>query len=170
MESTKLNTILLIVAIALTGYNTILLSSGEGAVSTTPAAVNMPTNNPVATPPMNINQDTPPADPNRPLTNIKFAEEIHDFGDISQESENKYSFEFTNTGVEPLIIENATGSCGCTVPNYPKEPIMPGQKANIDVVYKPGQQEGPQQKTVTVTANTEPRQTLVKIKANVIKQ
>jgi hypothetical protein len=166
MENNKLNTILLIVAIALIGYNTVLLSSGD--VSTTSSSANNVA--PItATPPPGANPIDVPADPTRPTTNIRFAEEIKDFGDISQESTNKYAFEFTNTGLEPLIIENATGSCGCTVPNYPKEPIMPGKSGVIEVEYKPGQQEGPQQKTVTVTANTEPRQTLVKIKANVIK-
>jgi hypothetical protein len=166
MENNKLNTVLLIVAIALIGYNTVLLSSGD--VSTTSSSANNVA--PItATPPPGTNPIDIPADPTRPTTSIRFAEEIKDFGDIPQESTNKYAFEFTNTGLEPLIIENATGSCGCTVPNYPKEPIMPGKSGVIEVEYKPGQQEGPQQKTVTVTANTEPRQTLVKIKANVIK-
>jgi hypothetical protein len=168
MENNKLNTILLIVAIALIGYNTVLLLSGDVASSgnsSNAANFNTP---PSITPPGENPMDIP-ADPTRPTTSIRFAEELKDFGDIPQESTNKYSFAFTNTGLEPLIIENATGSCGCTVPNYPKEPIMPGKSGVIEVEYKPGQQEGPQQKTVTITANTEPRQTLVKIKANVIK-
>lgn len=165
MENSKLNTILIIVAIALTGYNTVLLTSDSSSTSST--AVNN-TSTITPTPPMNAPQDIP-ADPTRPTTSLAFAEELKDFGDIPQESTNKHVFEFTNTGVEPLVIENATGSCGCTVPNYPKEPIMPGEKGVIEVEYKPGQQEGPQQKTVTVTANTEPRQTLLKIKANVVK-
>jgi len=168
MESQKLNTILIIACIAITGYNTVLLTSGSSS-STNTSAVSSTTSG-VPTPPMNMEQQNAvPADPNRPLTSMAFAQELHDFGDIKQETTNKYVFEFTNTGVEPLVIENATGSCGCTVPNYPKEPIMPGQKGQIEVEYKPGQQEGPQQKTVTVTANTEPRQTLLKIKANVTK-
>jgi len=167
MENNKLNTFLLIVAIALIGYNTVLLTSGDATTTSASSATNVAPN--TATPPPGANPVDVPADPTRPLTSVKFAEEIKDFGDIKQETTNKYAFEFTNTGLEPLIIENATGSCGCTVPNYPKEPIMPGKSGVIEVEYKPGQQEGPQQKTVTVTANTEPRQTLVKIKANVIK-
>ncbi len=168
MENNKLNTILLIVVIALTGYNTVLLSSGDGASSSSTAATTATTNMPPTVTPPGA-ESAIPADPGRPLTSIKFAEELKDFGDIKQETTNKYAFEFTNTGLEPLVIENATGSCGCTVPNYPKEPIMPGKSGVIEVEYKPGQQEGPQQKTVTITANTEPRQTLVKIKANVTK-
>ncbi len=106
---------------------------------------------------------------NRPKTTVNFANYEHDFGNIKQDSENKHVFNFTNTGKEPLIIENATGSCGCTVPNYPKEPIAPGATGTIEVVYKPGKQENAQQKTVTVTANTEPKQTILRIKANVEK-
>ncbi|HQW85595.1 MAG TPA: DUF1573 domain-containing protein [Flavobacteriales bacterium] len=106
---------------------------------------------------------------NRPKTSISFASMEHDFGTIKQDSENKYVFSFTNTGKEPLLIENAQGSCGCTVPNYPKEPIPPGGKGEIEVVYKPGKQENQQNKTVTVTANTEPKQTTLRISANVQK-
>ncbi|MCB0792365.1 MAG: DUF1573 domain-containing protein [Flavobacteriales bacterium] len=106
---------------------------------------------------------------NRPKTNVAFPNMEHDFGNVMQDSENHYTFAFTNTGKEPLVIENAQGSCGCTVPSYPKEPIPPGGKGNIDVVYKPGKQENQQQKTVTVTANTEPKQTVLRIKAFVKK-
>ena len=106
---------------------------------------------------------------NRPKTSVAFNKDEHDFGNIKQDSENKYVFEFTNTGSEPLIIESATGSCGCTVPNYPKEPVPPGGKSQIEVVYKPGKQENAQQKQVTVVANTEPKQTILRIKANVEK-
>lgn len=106
---------------------------------------------------------------NRPKTSISFAKMDHDFGNIKQDSENKHVFTFTNTGKEPLLIENAQGSCGCTVPNYPKEPIPPGGTGEIEVVYKPGKQENQQNKTVTVTANTEPKQTTLRISANVQK-
>ena len=166
MENAKLNSILLVVAIALLGYNTILLSDMDGT-SASASDVATTNNSPaVAKPPVSNNTNTP-AEPARPTTTIKFKEEIHDFGTIAQDTENAYSFEFTNTGVEPLVIENAKGSCGCTVPNYPKEPIMPGETGKIDVVYKPGKQQGPQQKTVTITANTNPKNTVVKIKADV---
>lgn len=106
---------------------------------------------------------------NRPKTTMNFAKFEHDFGNIKQDSENKHIFKFTNTGKEPLLIENAQGSCGCTVPSYPKEPIPPGGSGEIEVVYKPGKQENAQQKTVTVTANTEPKQTTLRISANVQK-
>lgn len=111
---------------------------------------------------------TPPVD-NTPKTTINFGEYEHDFGNIKQDSENKHIFTFTNTGTEPLIIETANGSCGCTVPNYPKAPIPPGGTGDIEVEYKPGKQENAQTKTVTVIANTEPKETTLRIKANVQK-
>lgn len=106
---------------------------------------------------------------NTPKTTINFAEYEHAFGDIKQDSENKHVFKFTNTGTEPLIIETANGSCGCTVPNYPKAPIPPGGTGEIEVEYKPGKQENAQTKTVTVIANTEPKETTLRITANVQK-
>ena len=109
-----------------------------------------------------------PADPNQKKTRITFGSYKHDFGKIKQNSTNNYSFKFTNTGDEPLIISNAVGSCGCTVPNFPKEPIAPGKTASIDVEYKPGMQKGVQEKKVTVTANTEPNQTILTINADVL--
>lgn len=109
---------------------------------------------------------TPPS--NQKMTRMTFGQYLHDFGTIKQNSTNTYKFKFTNTGDEPLLITNAVGSCGCTVPNYPKEPIAPGKSATIDVEYKPGTQSGAQDKKVTVTANTDPNTTTLTIKANVI--
>ncbi len=103
----------------------------------------------------------------RPTTAVNFAESSHNFGEIMQDSKNTYVFEFTNTGSEPLVIENASGSCGCTVPTYPKEPIAPGATGEIEVVYSPGKQQGEQTKTVSITANTEPKITTLNISASV---
>ena len=102
-----------------------------------------------------------------PTTSIKFKNEVHDFGNVDVETENSYAFEFVNTGTEPLTITNAKGSCGCTVPDWPKYPIKPNETATIDVIFRPskGQAGSPQEKTVTVEANTEPKNTIVKIKA-----
>lgn len=145
------------------------------------AEVTQPTSNMVsnvaATPPTPINDPTlspqPPQQPtqseSRAKTSIKFAQSSHSFGEIEQDSKNTYVFKFTNTGSEPLIIENATGSCGCTVPTYPKEPIAPGKTGEIEVVYSPGKQEGEQTKTVSITANTDPIVTTLNISAKVHK-
>lgn len=109
----------------------------------------------------------PPTDMKK--TTIRWSDMIHDFGHVKQDSENKFSFTFVNSGKEPLVITNAVGSCGCTVPDYPKDPVAPGATASINVVYKPGKQENQQEKMVTVTANTEPMQTVLKIRAFVEK-
>jgi hypothetical protein len=105
-----------------------------------------------------------------PITNIKFATDVIDFGKVKAQSENTYAFEFVNTGTEPLLIENAKGSCGCTVPNWPKDPIMPGSKGKIDVVFRPKtrESEGEDKKTVTVYSNTNPKTTVLTVKAMVM--
>ena len=124
-------------------------------------------------PPKNTFDPTVPPSPTNmpaitgPKTAIQFPVIAHDFGKVKQNTENKYVFNFTNTGKEPLLISDAKGSCGCTVPEYPKEPIAPGATGEIKVVYKPGGQQGNQNKTVTVTANTDPPQTLLNISADV---
>ena len=104
---------------------------------------------------------------NNGATSVKFEKSLHNFGSVVSTSENKYNFEFTNTGDSPLVISNARGSCGCTVPNYPKTPIAPGETGEIEVIYRPKNQSGPQTKTVTITANTEPANTVLTIKADV---
>ena len=103
-----------------------------------------------------------------PKTTVKFDNYEHDFGNIAQNSNNKFVYAFTNTGKEPLIITKAKGSCGCTVPRWPKEPIAPGEKGEIEIIYKPGKQKNRQSKTITITANTEPEKTILRVKANVI--
>lgn len=112
----------------------------------------------------NRNSTTPPSSK---VTAVNFETALYDFGSIDQNTENNYTFKFTNTGSEPLVIENARGSCGCTVPTYPEEPIPPGGTGEIEVVYKPGMQKGTQRKTVTVMANTQPRETILSITADV---
>ncbi|MCF8280094.1 MAG: DUF1573 domain-containing protein [Bacteroidales bacterium] len=87
---------------------------------------------------------------------MKFDVTEINYGDILQgkqsDTEAVRVFKFTNTGNEPLIISNAKGSCGCTVPSYPKEAILPGKTANIEVRYDIARL-GPFQKTVTLTTN-----------------
>jgi hypothetical protein len=111
------------------------------------------------------------ASSNLPKTKIKFSNDMHEFGNVEVNSENKYSFSFTNSGNEPLKISNAKGSCGCTVPDWPKKPILPGQSGKIDVIFRPskGQAGTKQTKTVTVSANTSPENTILKISAFVNK-
>ncbi len=75
-----------------------------------------------------------------------------DYGTIAQNSDPLRVFKFTNKGNEPLVIKHAKGSCGCTVPSYPKQPIAPGESAMIEVRYATDR-VGPFQKTVTLTTN-----------------
>jgi|GEM_PF-2303803 len=111
----------------------------------------------------------PPKDYDGPLTTVNFASPTHDFGPLMQNSVNTYSFEFTNTGQHPLVITTAIGSCGCTAPEYPKQPIPPGGTGEIRVVYKPGIQEGYQTKTISVQSNTDPSPVILRITAEVQK-
>lgn len=129
----------------------------------TPPATPQPQQQPFNQPPA-----APQAAPVNDPTVMSFAQMKHDFGTINQNTENEYVFTFTNDGDKPLIIETANGSCGCTVPEFPKEPIAPGATGEIRVMYKPGKQKGLQNKTVTVIANTNPRETRLNISANVM--
>ncbi|RME11879.1 MAG: DUF1573 domain-containing protein [Bacteroidetes bacterium] len=89
-----------------------------------------------------------------------------DYGEIVQGADPLREFKFTNTGTEPLIISNAKGSCGCTVPKWPKDPILPGESATIEVRYDTNR-IGPFQKTVTLTTNEATPTHVLKIKGKV---
>ena len=99
--------------------------------------------------------------------NISFEKKVHDYGTIEFKSDGTYEFVFTNTGKKPLIITNCKGSCGCTVPVWPKEPIQPGESKTIKVKYATNR-VGPFTKSVTVNSNSidSPKVTL-KIKGKV---
>ena len=97
-----------------------------------------------------------------------FANEVIDYGTITQNAEGKREFVFTNNGTSPLVITNAQGSCGCTVPSSPKEPIAPGAKGVIGVKYDTNR-VGPFTKTVTISSNATGQPTKVlTIKGNVV--
>ena len=82
-----------------------------------------------------------------------FQSETIDYGSVAANSDGKREFTFTNNGNKPLIITNAQGSCGCTVPTYSKEPIAPGAKGVISVKYDTSRAGQPFTKTVTITSN-----------------
>lgn len=90
-----------------------------------------------------------------------------DYGKIEKGSDKVRKFSFTNTGNEPLVIKSAKGSCGCTVPTYPQEPIMPGETKTIDVSYDTNR-PGPFTKTVTLTTNETPDTHTLTIKGEVL--
>ncbi len=86
---------------------------------------------------------------------MKFDVLDHNFGTIKQGESVTYEFKFKNSGKEPLIINTAVGSCGCTVPEYPKEPIKPNGSGVIKVTFNSAGKSGPQDKTVTLTYDTD---------------
>ncbi len=101
--------------------------------------------------------------PQGPITTIKFDENVYDFGTVPSGEKVKHVFKFTNTGNEPLVIENAKGSCGCTVADWPREPIPPGKGGEITVVFDSKGKSGKVTKRVTITANTDPKNTFLTI-------
>ena len=99
-----------------------------------------------------------------------FEREEHDFGTLIDGEKVSYSFRFKNSGNAPLIISNAKGSCGCTVPDWPKEPISPGEEGSIDVTFDSSGRAGKQTKTVTLSSNANPSTKYIKIISEVISQ
>ena len=98
---------------------------------------------------------------------VKLDKEVHDFGTINEGEKVETEFVVTNDGEVDLIISDAKGSCGCTVPKPPKDPIKPGASAPIKVSFDSNGKPGAQEKTVTLTTNTENGHETFKIKANV---
>ncbi len=105
-----------------------------------------------------------------PTTTVEFKELEWDFGEIVQGDKVTHVFQFTNTGSEPLILNSAKGSCGCTVPEWPREPILPGEEGEIKVTFNSKGKKGKQTKSVTLTGNTDPNpvRLLVKAQINVV--
>ncbi len=100
---------------------------------------------------------------------MKFELENQDFGKVKAGDKVTREFKFTNTGKSPLIISSATASCGCTVPEWPKAPVQPGEGGVIKVTFDSANKEGLQDKQITVTANTNPAQNIVHLVGEVIK-
>jgi len=101
-------------------------------------------------------------------TIIEFEEPVHDFGEMSLGSSLDFSFKFKNVGDSPLIIQSVKAACGCTVlKDWPKEAIMPGETAEIPVVFT-AKFPGGQKKYVSIIANTRPSITKVHLTGKVI--
>lgn len=98
---------------------------------------------------------------------MTFEEKEFDFGVIKEGEKVEHVFTFKNTGESDLVITDAKGSCGCTVPDYKKEPIKPGETSTMKVTFDSTGKPGPQQKTVTIATNTATGSELLTIKANV---
>ena len=109
-------------------------------------------------------------DPKDNVPAYEFVSEVHDFGTVIQGESVSFAFKFTNSGKGDLVIRSANGSCGCTVPEFPKDPVKPGESAIINVTFNSEGKEGLQNKTVTLIANTIPNTHVLTIKGNVVKQ
>jgi hypothetical protein len=108
----------------------------------------------------------PQADnPNAP--EIKFSKLVHDYGTVPKEGDGNCEFEFQNTGKEPLVLSDVRSSCGCTVPSWTREPILPGKTGAIKVKYDT-KRVGPINKTVTVTSNAKTSSVVLRIQGTVV--
>lgn len=108
--------------------------------------------------------------PTGPTTTMTFEETEFDFGTITEGEKVAHTYTFTNTGDEPLILSNAKGSCGCTVPEWPREPIAPGESSEVTVEFNSKNKRGKKNQKVTITANTNPPQTFIYLKGEVLPQ
>lgn len=106
-----------------------------------------------------MNANVSPATDPAHAAAFKFDKDSYDFGQITEGEKVSYAFAFKNTGTEPMIITGATATCGCTVPEYPHEPIAPGADGKISVTFNSAGKSGMQNKVITVTANTVPAST-----------
>lgn len=144
-KNNKMKLLKLKFSIILVGTSLVFTSCNENKKETDELNTDLVKNSTSAT---SVNKDEIPV--------IEFEKETHDFGKIKEGEKVSYSFKFKNTGNSDLIITDAKGSCGCTVPNYPTKPIKPGEEGLIDVSFDSAGKSGKQNKTVTLLTNSEP--------------
>lgn len=111
---------------------------------------------------------TVPAVPDPKAGKFRFKEETYDFGEITEGDPAECDFEFRNKGKKAIIISEAHGSCGCTVPNWPREPILPKHKGVIHVTYNTRGRVGPINKDVIITSNAVQSPVLLHITGTVV--
>lgn len=100
---------------------------------------------------------------------IELEESEFDFGNVIEGTEIRRTFKFTNTGSGPLVIADINGSCGCTVAkNWPKNPVLSGESGSVDIVFNTEGRVGDNIKFITITANTQPADTKIKLTGTVI--
>ncbi len=158
--------------VVVVAFVTVLSCKKESAVSKIdPNSSDMPRHTSVDQPVDRVAEDQPStgdALANQKFPVMTFAKKEHHFGDITEGDKPETTFTFTNTGATDLIISSASGSCGCTVPDYPKQPIKPGKSAKLKVSFDSTGKPGMQQKTVTISSNTQQGTEVLTIKANVV--
>lgn len=89
-------------------------------------------------------------------TSVKMIDSVYNFGKVTDGENVVFSYRFTNTGTKPLVISNATASCGCTIPEKPQEPLQPGESSVIKVVFNSSGRVGPVHKEINVVSNAQP--------------
>jgi len=129
---------------------TLLFVTGAAMAQTKGAKATAPAPQPAGT--AAAPQPAAPASTLKP-EDMSFKYILHDFGTIPEGPVAEYEFEFTNSGKEPIIINDAAASCGCTKPSFPKEPILPGKKGAIKVAYNTQGRVAPFTKTITISSN-----------------
>ncbi len=134
------------------------------SIETTAVTPQQPAASPVAKPA----QPVQPAVPVGPVTSMSFEETEFDFGNVTDGDKVAHTYKFKNTGNEPLILSNAKGTCGCTVPTWPREPIAPGASGELIVEFNSKNKKGKRTQKVTVTANTDPPQSFIYLKGEVL--
>jgi hypothetical protein len=101
-------------------------------------------------------------------TTVQMIDSVYNFGKVTDGEKVEFNFRFRNTGSKPLIVSNATASCGCTVPEKPEEPVKPGETGFIKVVFNSEGRVGAAHKMVTVTSNAHPGFPVLEITGEVI--
>jgi hypothetical protein len=102
-------------------------------------------------------------------TTVQIIDSLFDFGTKTEGEKVEYSYRFKNTGTNPLFIFTATSTCGCTVPEVPEAPIMPGEIGFIKVVFNTEHKSGQQEKPINVTSNANPAFPVLHLQGNVVK-
>lgn len=100
-------------------------------------------------------------------TTVQLIDSVYNFGKITEGERVTFNFRFKNSGKNPLVISNTSASCGCTVPEKPEKPIMPGEEGFIKVVFNSSGKVGHNQKNITVMANTKPEFPLLQLTGDV---
>lgn len=102
------------------------------------------------------------------VAKMVFQETVYRFGRVKEGDIVNHTFDFVNTGKVPLIITNAKSTCGCTIPDWPKNPIAPGEGGQIKVRFDTKNKEGAQAKPITIIANTYPQSTILKVAGTIL--
>ncbi len=157
MKTSKIQIILLSAVLAFTAYSCKNESKNATDNKISPEVVNNP-----ASASGNTSND-PDAVPE-----FTFETDNHEFGEIQQGEKVTYAFKFKNSGKAPLVISTASASCGCTVPEYTKDPVQPGEEGFINVTFDSSGKSGMTSKTVTLIANTIPNTKVLTISADIL--